>query len=81
MLSLIATVIAFIYQLFGFIGIVPALSENEVIEICGLIVNVLVAIGVVTDPTTAGLNDSERAMNYVIPNPDNDPDEDEELPQ
>lgn len=78
---MIATVVAFIYQILGYCGVVPPISENEVVELVGLIVNVLVGIGVVVDPTTKGISDSSTAMNYVIPNPDCDPEDNEELPQ
>ena len=33
-------------------------------------VYILVLLGVVTDPTTAGLTDSERALEYYHPNED-----------
>lgn len=33
-------------------------------------VSILVLLGVVTDPTTAGLTDSERALEYYHPNED-----------
>ena len=33
-------------------------------------VYILVLLGVVNDPTTAGLTDSERALNYYEPNKD-----------
>lgn len=33
-------------------------------------VYILVLLGVVTDPTTAGLTDSERALEYYEPNKD-----------
>lgn len=33
-------------------------------------VYILVLLGVVTDPTTAGLTDSERALEYYRPNED-----------
>ena len=33
-------------------------------------VYILVLLGVVTDPTTAGLTDSERALEYYKPNED-----------
>ena len=32
-----------------------------------LLVNLLVALGVVVDPTTQGVGDSERAMGYTEP--------------
>lgn len=69
------------YQICGIVGIVPPIAEDEIKQLCGLLVNVLIAVGVVVDPTTAGIGDSSTAMEYVIPNPDNDPEDNEVLPQ
>lgn len=62
LLSMAAAILAFIYQVLGLVGIVPAVSEDQVAQLIGLAVNVLVAIGVVVDPTTEGLQDGEQAM-------------------
>lgn len=62
LLSMAAAVLAFIYQLLGLLGIVPAVTEDQIAQLIGLAVNVLVALGVVVDPTTEGISDSENAM-------------------
>lgn len=62
LLSMAAAILAFIYQLLGLLGIVPAVSEDQVAQLVGLAVNILVAVGVVVDPTTEGIQDSEQAM-------------------
>lgn len=50
-----------IAQLFGY-ELPIEMSEAE--KIAEFFVGVLVALGVVIDPTTKGVNDSERAMMY-----------------
>ena len=45
---------------------VEALSNN-LVEIIGTLFGVLALVGVVTDPTTEGVNDSKRAMDYEAP--------------
>lgn len=65
--ALIATVVAFVYQVLGIFGVVPAISQDTVITGAGIVLNILVAIGVVVDPTTEGINDSEQAMTYENP--------------
>lgn len=62
LLSMAAAVLAFIYQLLGLLGIVPAVTEDQIAQLIGLAVNILVALGVVVDPTTEGISDSENAM-------------------
>ncbi len=67
LVSLIAIVITFVYQICGIFGIVPAVSQGAVENFFELVVKLLVLLGIVVDPTTAGINDSERAMTYEIP--------------
>ena len=55
--TFIFTIIAFIYQVLGMFDIVPPVSENAITQV----------IGVVVDPTTSGVSDSELAMTYTEP--------------
>lgn len=65
--ALIAAVLAFGYQAAGILGFVPPVAQDELTQAAFLLVNVLVALGVVVDPTTQGVGDSERAMGYTEP--------------
>lgn len=67
LLSMAATVVAFAYQLLGMFGVVPAVSEDQITQLVGLAVNMLVALGVVVDPTTDSIGDSAQAMTYEKP--------------
>ena len=40
---------------------------NKLIAVVNAVFGVLVVLGVVNDPTTAGISDSKRAMNYKKP--------------
>lgn len=40
---------------------------NRLIAVVNAVFSVLVVLGVVNDPTTAGMSDSNRAMNYKKP--------------
>ena len=40
-------------------------------QIIMIIVNLLVTLGIITDPTTAGVCDSSQALNYSKPKKDN----------
>lgn len=65
--SLICVVVSFIYNILGLLGVVPSVSEELVVQIIMLLSNFLVGIGVLIDPSTAGLDDSERVMTYNSP--------------
>ena len=65
--ALAATVLAFAYQLCGIFGIVPPVSQDSLLQLVGIVLNILAALGVVTDPTTSGLSDSARALGYDEP--------------
>lgn len=56
--------ISFLYKLLAAMDIVPAVSESEILELMGLVVNMLALVGVIVDPTTEGVSDSDRAMLY-----------------
>lgn len=65
--ALIAAALAFGYQVAGIFGVVPPVSQDALAQAAMLLVNLLVALGVAVDPTTAGISDSEQAMNYTEP--------------
>lgn len=67
LISLITLIIGFVYQILSMFEVTPSISENDVTNIILMIVNILVAFGVVVDPTTAGVNDSKQALNYNVP--------------
>lgn len=61
-------IVTFVYQMLGLFGVVPAVSEETVINIISTIINVLAIFGVFVDPTTPGVSDSARAMTYGTDN-------------
>lgn len=65
--TFLITVIAFIYQILGLFGVVPKISEDQLTSLVMLVVNMLVALGIVVDPTTKGIPDSKRALTYEDP--------------
>lgn len=76
--ALIAAVVAFVYQVLALVGITPKIAEDSIIEVAGLLVNVLVMLGIVVDPTTSGINDSDTAMTYEEPRQELETEADEE---
>lgn len=78
LMALIAAVVAFVYQVLSLIGITPKIAEDAILEVVGLLVNVLVMLGIVVDPTTKGIRDSDMAMTYTEPRPEIETEADEE---
>ena len=58
------------YTVLGAFEVVPALSEDVVVNIVTALISALTTVGVLIDPTTKGVGDSERAMGYDTPNDD-----------
>ena len=70
LLAMSGAIVALVYQVLGIFEIVPAVSEDSVISATAVIINLLVALGVVVDPTTSGVSDSTRALCYECPKED-----------
>ena len=64
LITFIALVLSFVYQTLGLFEILPSVSENELVNLFTMFVNILAFAGVIVDPTTDGFNDSDRAMLY-----------------
>ena len=64
LISFSALIISFVYKVLELLEIVPKISESEVFDYITIIINILGLLGVVVDPTTKGLSDSERALTY-----------------
>ena len=67
LMSIIALIITFAYDLLAMLDIVPAVTEDWLMSIVQTVLTLLTALGVVIDPTTQGMSDSERAMLYQEP--------------
>ena len=63
----ISLIVGFIFNLLKMFDVVPAITENQVMGIASQVLTVLGLFGVIVDPTTEGINDSERAMSYEEP--------------
>ena len=65
--TFVPAAVSFIYTVLAALGIVPRIGESEVINALLMAVSFLSALGILNDPTTSGLSDSSRAMNYTEP--------------
>ena len=66
-LTVIPAAVTFIYTVLGAVGVVPAISEEMIVNIITALISALTTLGVLVDPTTKGVGDSERALGYDEP--------------
>lgn len=65
--ALAMALVALVYQVLGVCGVVPRVAQDQVTTIISMVINVMCLLGIVVDPTTAGVGDSARALSYDEP--------------
>lgn len=63
----ISTIVSFAFVLLKLFDVAPAVSESAIMDGVHAMITILSAIGVLVDPTTKGMSDSERALAYEEP--------------
>lgn len=66
-LTFVPTVLGFVYAILGALGVVPKISKDSIEALIIAVIGILASLGIVVDPTTEGVEDSERAMSYDEP--------------
>lgn len=69
-LALIPAILILVQTVCALFGIDIDISgvSTKLLDIVNAVFAVLVILGIVTDPTTKGVSDSERALTYTEPN-------------
>ena len=68
--GLISLVVVVIDDLLQLLEIVPTVTQSAVMQVAEGILTILGMVGVIADPTTAGVADSKQAMTYDVPKQD-----------
>ena len=76
--SFIALIVSFVFTLLSMFDIYPKVTENVILQIVNQILEFMALIGVILDPTTEGLGDSKRALQYAEPWKDEPDDQDQD---
>lgn len=63
----LALLVAFVFDILALFEIAPAITQDSVMQLVNTVLTILGGLGVIVDPTTPGMSDSERAMLYVVP--------------
>ena len=69
--SFLSLIVGFVYSMLALFDVFPEVTQRLVLQLMNQVLTFLGLIGVIVDPTTAGLGDSERAMGYEEPWDDN----------
>lgn len=64
----ITFLVSTVFQFLGWFEIAPGITQDMVMQIVAAVLQLLSLLGIIVDPTTAGMNDSELAMGYDEPN-------------
>lgn len=67
-MTIIPAMAAFAYSMLSAFDITPGISEDAVVNAFTSIITGLSMLGVLVDPTTTGVTDSNQAMTYETPN-------------
>ena len=65
--SFLSLIVGFAYSMLALFDVFPAVTQNLVVQMMNQVLTFLGLIGVIVDPATAGLADSDRAMGYEEP--------------
>lgn len=68
--SFAALLVTFVYNILALFDVTAQIQQNDIMQMITILLTVLAGLGVIVDPTTAGIEDSNRAMTYEKPNDD-----------
>lgn len=71
--SFLSLIVGFVYSLLAMFDVYPTVTQNTVLQFVNQLLLLLGLIGVIQDPTTVGVQDSNRAMSYTEPWDDKNP--------
>ena len=69
--SFLSLIVGFVYSMLALFDVFPEVTQSLVLQLMNQVLTFLGLIGVIVDPTTAGISDSDRAMSYSQPWDDN----------
>lgn len=66
-IATVPVVITFVYSVLALLGVAPSITQDTVQNLFIALVALLAQFGIIVDPTTKGVGDSDRAMTYDKP--------------
>lgn len=68
----VMAILSFIYTVLGMFDIYPQITQDQVGKVVVAVIQFLSLTGVLIDPTTDGIGDSDRALGYDAPYKDSE---------
>lgn len=65
--TLCIAIVTAVYGVFAAVGFTPSVTEEQITNLVLTFIGVATALGIVVDPTSKGIGDSDRVMGYVKP--------------
>ena len=65
--TLCIAIVTAVYGVFAAVGFTPSVTEEQITNLVLTFIGVATALGIVVDPTTKGISDSDRVMGYIKP--------------
>ena len=65
--TLCVAIVTAVYGVFAAVGFTPSVTEEQVTNLVFTFIGIATALGIVVDPTTKGIGDSDRVMGYIKP--------------
>ena len=65
--SFISLIVGFVFNILAAFDVYPKVTQSLVMQIIDQVLTLLGLMGIIVDPTTVGVSDSNRAMTYEEP--------------
>lgn len=70
LVTLLVAIVSAVYCVLAAFGITPSITQEQTMNLVYAVIDILIAVGIVVDPTTKGASDSSQALGYEKPRDD-----------
>lgn len=68
-LAIISALVMFVFSILNALGIEIDMTQEQIMGGVATVLTILTSLGILVDPTTSGVSDSDRALEYEEPAP------------
>lgn len=68
--AIISVLVNVVFRILDLCGVEVPVTADQIMQVAAIVLSFLAAIGIVVDPTTAGIGDSAQALMYDSPKED-----------
>lgn len=66
-LAIVSAIVVFVFSILRALGIETDITQEQVMGGVTTVLTILASLGILIDPTTSGISDSDRALGYDEP--------------